>query len=113
MAHADNEHWAVRELARVPVVGGVDLRDPRIELGCEGREAWPLERTGGDDHLAGVVGRAIGLDDVAASRQGSQRRDVGVRPDRQGQLPGIGLHVVRHLAPAREPRADLGERHAG
>lgn len=59
----------------------MDLGDPRIELGGEGRASGPLERPGGNDHLAGVIRRTADLDDVAARRPASGKELKGCLED--------------------------------
>jgi hypothetical protein len=105
----------VGQLARAAVVGGMDLGDPPIELRGEGRNPRPLERPGGDDHLAGVVGHLADLadlDDIAVREPASEGGGAAAWLDRQTEMIGVCLQVIGHLAARREPGADVGERQA-
>jgi O-acetylhomoserine (thiol)-lyase len=52
MAQADDEHGPVGELRRIPVLAGVDLSDPRIELPGDLRDRRHREGASRHDHLA-------------------------------------------------------------
>ena len=99
----DEEHRAVGELRRVPVLVRVHLHDRRIEIGGERRHLRLLEVRHRDDDVVGLECAVTGSHDEPIAAPG-QAVDPRVGADRQAEALGVGLEVVRHLVLARHGR---------
>jgi hypothetical protein len=114
IARADHENRAVRQLAGVSVLAGMQLDDPRVEVGCEvGNLGHPVG-AGGHHDVIGLEKLVAVLDHVPAVPAGhAGHLDTG--PGRQLEAVRVGLEVVGHVVlrgegvrggrdgPARQP----------
>src|SRR4029079_12991067 len=63
---ADEQHPTRREVVGAPVVVRVELLDRRRQTARDRRDVWPLERTAGDDDVAGEHRTPTGLETKSA-----------------------------------------------
>ena len=101
VTRADDQHAAVPQLARVPVVLGVKLNDVAAQLARERRNPRGLVAGHGDHDLGGLDGAAVGLDAVAVTGS-RQAIDARAGSDRQLEARDVRLQVVGHLVLGRE-----------
>ena len=112
VAGPHDEDGPVAELRGAPELARVQLRDGRVELGGEVRDAGPIVGPRCDHDLARCVVAVIGKDPEAAAIIG--RPDVGdadPRSDGQLEVGRIRLQVVGDLVFRREPVRIARERH--
>ena len=112
VAPAHDEHWPVRQLARVPVADAVGLNDLRIEVGCERWNARDLERAGGDDDLVGLD-HLVGELEPEGAVLAADGSDLAA--ELHGEVEGlrVALEVGDHLVAAGIAVGVAGELEAG
>ena len=114
----DDQHRAGRQLVRVAVVAGMDLRDARI-AGNDGRDDRLLERPGRGHDALRLDDALRGLDpEAGATLQPLDRQHLDPGADGRAEAAGIGFQVSGHDLLVREVVGahggiDLVKGHAG
>ena len=104
LARAHDQHPARGQLAGVPVVMRMDLRDPRSEAGCGRRDARHVECTGGDHHRVRLerAGRGLELEAPATGAVEGQAAHLGPGDDRRTDDVRVRAHAADHLVTRHE-----------
>src|ERR671914_1182878 len=112
VATAHDEHAPARNGVRRPVLGAVQLENGGIEALRDRRDERHLERPRRHDHLIGLVGAVVELDDVAGAAL-ADRADRAVQFYGQVEMTGVTGEVVRDLVPTGVTVRITVEREAG
>ena len=108
---ANHQDATLAELRRAQVLAGVELHDPRIELGGEVRDPGGLVGARCHHHVVGLEPPVTRGDDVPPVLSGDAVH-VHAGPYREIEARRVGFEVVGHLVPGWERPGGRGERPA-
>src|SRR5581483_4218525 len=97
---ADDEDCALGNIGRPPISRAVRLPDLGAEVLGKGRNAWLLERAGGNNDLVGGDARPIEVEDEAPVVAGKTAH-IAIELDRELEHLRIAFEVLDHLVPTR------------
>jgi hypothetical protein len=106
LAGADHEHGSLGELGGVPVAGGLQLSDPRVDRARPRRHDRDVVAAGGDDHRVGLPGLLAILaghgEDEAAAVPFGKRGDPGMLAYRRAERRRVAGEPLGNLVAGHE-----------